>query len=83
MFCSNGVTCLFLTIPRYQELVDFPIIDFYRRLGFEFISEFYEQVSGEYIREYLQRIKQCKLQSGARQALQILTEAGLCAETYR
>ncbi len=37
---------------QYQELFGFPVIDYYRRLGFDFVDESFEVVGTEFIDGY-------------------------------
>jgi phosphoglycolate phosphatase len=66
-----------LTLERYYDIFDFPVVDFYRQLGFDFNVESYEAVSHEYIDEYVARLSQCRLQAGAAELLQDLQLSGL------
>ena len=66
-----------LTIEQYRATFDFPVIDFYRELGFDFAHETYDDVADEYIAGYTARLNQCRLQSDALAVLQKLSAAGL------
>ncbi|MCK4627607.1 MAG: HAD family hydrolase [Sedimentisphaerales bacterium] len=66
-----------LTIERYKENVGFPVIDFYRRLGFDFTKESYEKVADEYMKGYVRCLPQCRLRQGAETFIRSLTDAGL------
>ena len=66
-----------LTLGRYYELFDFPVIEFYRKLGFDFQRESYPEMAREYIEQYTARLSQCRLQHHARQVLQKLQETGI------
>jgi len=66
-----------LSLERYRELLRFPVIEFYRDLGFDLETERYEAVADEYIAGYAQRWRQCPLQPGAREKLAELAQAGL------
>ncbi len=65
-----------LTLDRYREDVDFPIVRFYTRLGFDFSRERYEDVAHEYMNLYLEQVKQCRLQKNAIQTLAKLSARG-------
>jgi phosphoglycolate phosphatase len=65
-----------LSVERYRDEVDFPVINFYRRLGFTFETESYEEVAHEYIAGYITQVPKCRLQAGAVEVLQNLNEAG-------
>jgi phosphoglycolate phosphatase len=62
---------------RYGELFDFPVIDYYRRLGFDFSRDPFELVGAEFIRRYEARRAEAKLQPFARQALAALRDIGI------
>lgn len=66
-----------LTVERYMEIFDFPVIDFYRRLGFTFQTETYEAMAQDYIDTYLTFLPRCRLQPGALENLQVFQHAGL------
>ncbi len=66
-----------LTLDRYQRVFDFPVIDYYRRLGYDFEREPFEIVGTEFIREYERRRLECDLHDGALQALQRFQADGL------
>ncbi|MCF7957556.1 MAG: HAD family hydrolase [Phycisphaerae bacterium] len=66
-----------LPIERYKDEIDFPIVDFYKKLGFDFQTESYDDIAREYINAYLNKIKSCSLQEGATQTLERLSQAGI------
>jgi len=66
-----------LTIDRYRELVDFPVIDFYQRIGFDFSRESFNAVAQEYITLYIQALARCQLQPHARRLLDQLFDRGV------
>lgn len=66
-----------LTLDRYQRLFDFPVIDYYRRLGFDFNQSSFEEVGSEFIRRYEQRRLECDLHDGALHLLTGLREQGI------
>ncbi len=65
-----------LTLERYREEVDFPVVNFYRHLGFTFTTETFEEVAHEYMEGYIQQVPNCRLQEGAVEILRTLSEAG-------
>lgn len=67
----------FLTSARYQEVFDFPVIEYYRRVGFDFEKEPFELLGTEFMAEYERRKYECGLQPGAVRALEHLRDAGL------
>ncbi len=66
-----------LTVEHYQQEVDFPIVDFYQRLGFDFTKESYEDLAGVYIEAYLAGLPGCNLRPGAVETLRKIQQAGL------
>jgi len=53
-----------ITAMEYQQTFDFPVIDYYRSLGFDFEKESFDSVAKEYIAEYEKRKHHCKPQTG-------------------
>lgn len=43
------------SVEQYREIFCFPIIDYYKRLGFDFEAEPYDKVANEWTREYHER----------------------------
>lgn len=83
-FCveiMNGVlerrSMSLLTLQRYQEVFDFPVIDYYRRLGFDFDEEPFEVLGTEFIVEYEKRRHELNLQPQARETLQAVLQLDL------
>jgi len=50
-----------LTIERYKEIFDFPVKDYYERVGFDFTVESFEIVGTEFIENYNIRHFECNL----------------------
>ncbi len=65
-----------LTLERYREVFDLPIIRYYRSLGYDFDREPYEQLAVEWVREYESRESRAPLHDGILAALQAFAEAG-------
>ncbi|MBU4459244.1 MAG: HAD family hydrolase [Verrucomicrobia bacterium] len=66
-----------LTPERYADLFDFPVRDYYVRLGFDFARDPFEIVGAEFIAAYERRRLECGLQAGAREILDALRAAGI------
>jgi len=66
-----------LTAARYAELFDFPVRDYYVRLGFDFVRDPFEVVGAEFIRIYEGRRLECGLQAGAREVIEAARAAGI------
>jgi len=46
---------------RYREIFDFPVMDYYAKLEFDFSNESFEDLTVEFISEYYTRFNECKL----------------------
>jgi len=66
-----------LTRERYQRVFDFPVRDYYRRLGFDLESESFERLGTEFIEEYAARRFECTLQPHARETLEAVRRSGV------
>jgi phosphoglycolate phosphatase len=66
-----------LTPKRYAEIFDFPVIDYYRRAGWDFSKIPFETLSDEFIAEYSRRIIECPLRPNTIATLRRVTAAGL------
>jgi phosphoglycolate phosphatase len=52
------------TLPEYQEDFDFPVINYYIKLGFDFEKEPFDDIAREYIRAYESAYRKCRLRQG-------------------
>jgi phosphoglycolate phosphatase len=52
------------TLAEYQMYFDFPVINYYIRLGFDFEKESFDDVAREYISAYESQRRRCRLQKG-------------------
>ncbi len=50
-----------IDLKKYREIFDFPVIDYYIKLGFDFSDESFEELTVEFISEYYTRFNECKL----------------------
>ncbi|MFQ6612275.1 MAG: HAD family hydrolase [Fidelibacterota bacterium] len=66
-----------LTERRYLEIFTFPVIAYYRRLGFDFNKEPFSVVGTEFITEYTKRMYAAELHSGTRRLIEELTASGI------
>lgn len=62
-----------ITLERYAELFDFPVIGYYQRLGFNLDREPFEELGTEFIVGYEKRKRECELQPGAIDVLQAIS----------
>jgi phosphoglycolate phosphatase len=58
-----------VTPERYQHVFDFPIRDYYPKIGFDFSDEPFETVAIEFIDMYYKRVDECRLQNDAESLL--------------
>jgi len=66
-----------LTENQYRARFDFPVIDFYVGMGFDFKEESFDDIAHEYHAGYVEKVKQCRLQPDAREVLHAFDNAGL------
>jgi phosphoglycolate phosphatase len=66
-----------VTPERYADVFTFPVSDYYRLIGFDFSRETFETVGSEFMAGYEARRLECRLQPGAREALERAAERGL------
>ena len=68
LFCVNIMNNLLsernlplLTVKKYKEVFDFPVKNYYQKLGFDFGKEAFEKIGSEFIYEYNNKHFSCKL----------------------
>jgi phosphoglycolate phosphatase len=66
-----------LTLERYQQIFDFPVINYYRKAGFDFSIEPFEMLSNTFIAEYERRNIECGLRPEARPVLRQMVARGV------
>jgi len=66
-----------LTLERYQQLFDFPVKDYYEKLGFDFNIEPFEVVGLEFIDKYNARHYECNLRQNAIDLLNRFKTSGI------
>ena len=52
------------TLSEYQEHFDFPVINYYMKIGFDFSVEPFDNIAQEYIADYESQLGRCRLQKG-------------------
>ena len=62
---------------RYREIFDFPVRDYYARLGFNFEKDPFEKVGSEFISIYEKQRHRLRLQPGARAIIRNLNKRGV------
>lgn len=66
-----------ITLEKYLEIFTFPVIDYYKRLGFDFDRTLFSIIGTEFIKEYTDRMYEAKLQDGARESLNYFHEINI------
>ncbi|UCG56484.1 MAG: HAD family hydrolase [Phycisphaerales bacterium] len=66
-----------ITYERYQEEFDFPVQQFYQRLGLDFSTQPFDTFASDYITRYDERCLTCNLQDHARDVLQHCQDMGI------
>jgi len=62
---------------RYKKIFEFPVINYYKTLGFDFSIEPFEDICHEIIDLYMSGFKSCPLIPGAKEILSNLNQKGL------
>jgi len=66
-----------ITKQDYQEAFDFPVENYYERLGFDFEKESFEVIGTEFIVNYEKRKQEAKLHKNVPEILQFVIKSGL------
>jgi len=65
-----------LTLEKYRSVFTFPVIEYYKEVGFDFSREEWEPVAMEFINLYLNELPTCGLTPFATQTLERFKEKG-------
>lgn len=65
------------TREEYQRNFGFPIIEWYKKLGFDFDKEDYDEVAREWVAEYLSREKNAPTTDGVIELLEHFSKSGI------
>ena len=65
------------SVEHYRKIFRFPIIEYYRGLGFDFNAEPYEELAPKWVELYLQRVKTATLCDGVEEALEYIKKQGI------
>jgi len=65
---------------RYLDIFEFPVINYYQKLGFDLKNESFEKIGMEFIRDYQRRMIECRLHDCAREVFEAL-KAGAVRQT--
>lgn len=66
-----------ITAEEYRKIFDFPILDYYTKLGFDFEKESFESLCEKFISPYKQRVLTCHLHENAKKVLNHFSEKGI------
>ncbi|MDD6313097.1 MAG: HAD hydrolase-like protein [Firmicutes bacterium] len=61
---------------EYRAKFCFPVIDYYRKLGFDLQKERFEDISVEWVKEYKHFLAQAGLRNGVKKALETIQNSG-------
>ena len=61
----------------YKEVFGFPIVDYYKRLGFDFDKESYHGVAVEWVDLYMEKVKSAKMNDGVKELLAAIKKLGI------
>ena len=76
MLCDRGISQI-ADREQYQKIFKFPIIDYYRDLGFDFAAESYDELAPIWVELYNENSRSSVLQSGAVDAIKFFESRGL------
>ncbi len=81
--CINGINTYLkernlnlMTRNSYREVFDFPIRDYYTKIGFDFEKEDFNGLSVKFLETYFKNFKQTKLAENTREVLSHLQKKG-------
>ncbi|NOZ35195.1 MAG: HAD family hydrolase [Chlorobi bacterium] len=66
-----------ISVAEYKQLFDFPVKAYYEKIGFDFKKESFEKVGTEFIIQYDKRSNKTKLQAGAYELIQSISDANI------
>ena len=64
-------------LTSYREIFGFPIVEYYRRAGFDFAKDPFEDLAESYMADYIPASAACPLMEGAVEALAAFRAAGV------
>ena len=62
---------------EYRTLFHFPVIDYYRSLGFDFEKESYEKLAPEWVALYLEHVKHARMHPDVKETLSYFQSLGI------
>ena len=66
-----------VTLEQYRSEFDFPVADYYQKLGIDFSKVSYDVVAEQYITQYNKKQYECALQNGAMEVLKTIADKGI------
>lgn len=69
-----------LSLSQYREVFDFPVKDYYARVGFDFSREPFEVLAPLWVAEYERESRLCGVYDGVREAMAAIRARGLRQE---
>ena len=63
-------------VEEYRTYFTFPVIDYYRRMGYTFETEQFENISHQFVAMYAERFPGCPLQACAEETLSAVLKTG-------
>lgn len=64
------------SVENYRSIFTFPVVEYYKSLGFQFTLESFSDVAEAYVRRYEDKLMRCTLYPGTLDTLQKLQQAG-------
>lgn len=61
----------------YRKIFCFPVINYYRKLGFDFNQETFQEVADEYVNRYHENCQRASLMSGAREIIDMVNKLNI------
>ena len=61
------------SVDEYRENFTFPIINYYRKLGFDFNAESFDDIAVEWVAEYMENVKSAEVTQGIVDVLKSVT----------
>jgi phosphoglycolate phosphatase len=62
---------------KYLKIFDFPVINYYSKLGFDFSLESFEKIANEYVELYKNAYQSCALHQNADKLLKTIYDSGI------
>jgi phosphoglycolate phosphatase len=71
---KRGLPLMYL--EKYRELFTFPVIEYYKKIGFNFDKEPYDEVANEFITLYLEKLKNAAIYPAVKPTLEMFRQKG-------